>query len=227
VLADGMGGSASGREAAEIAARSSLDVIRRHEATTWSDTLTSALAAAHQAVVAVREARVGDYRGMGATAVIAVVEPGDVTPLLHVAHVGDSRAYLYRGTSLIRLTRDHSLVRRLVEEGLLTEEAAIGHPDCNVVLRAIGQFDPFEAEVQVPIPLDIGDLVVLTTDGLHGVVEDGEIQDRISAASSPLEVCANLIHAALAAQSQDNITVGCIKVATNGLSGRRSTRIEM
>ncbi len=231
VVADGMGGHAAGREAAEIAVRRSVDSIRERAPGPWEAVLRGAVASAHQGVLVAAHAPPAaagapDRTGMGATLVIAVVDLED-TPRLHVAHVGDSRAYLYRGTSLFRLTRDHSLVGRLIADGLLAEDEAFGHPDSNVIERAIGQSQPLVAEVQSAVALDAGDLVVLATDGLHGVVPDDEIQRLLAAAGSAQEACETLVTAAFKAASQDNVTVGCLRLlgAARG-PRRRPTRIE-
>ena len=164
---------------------------------------------------------------MGATAVMAVISGGAHGPLLHLAHAGDSRAYLYRGRSLIRLTADHSLVGQLVRDGLLCEEEAFGHPDSNVIQRAIGQSAPLEPEVQFPLPLDPGDLVLISSDGLHGALPDTEIATVAARSGSALEICQNLLDAALAARSQDNITIGCMRLPPGGGGERRITRIEI
>jgi serine/threonine protein phosphatase PrpC len=231
VVVDGMGGAAGGREAAEIVARRSLEVIRERAEAAWPEVLSRALIVAHDAVLAAgrERARVDEgeqQRGMGATAVLAIVEAAAPGPRLHVAHVGDSRAYLFRGTSLFRLTRDHSLVGRLVADGLLSEEEALGHPDANVVLRALGQLGPLDPELQGGIPLAGGDMVLLATDGLHGVVSDARIRRCLAGAASPLEACQRLLAAALAAHSQDNITIGCLRVAADPVR-RRPTRVEV
>jgi protein phosphatase len=161
---------------------------------------------------------------MGATAVLAVVDGLSRAPLLHVAHVGDSRAYLHRGRSLYRLTADHSLVAQMVRDGLLREEEAFGHPDSNVIQRAIGQENPLEPEIQQPVPLDPGDVVLVSSDGLHGALTDERIGEVLLESRTAEGICHDLLAAALAAGSQDNITIGCIRWAGNGAK-RRPTRI--
>jgi serine/threonine protein phosphatase PrpC len=230
VVADGMGGHAAGREAAEIAVRRSLDSIRDREPGPWDDVLRSAVAHAHEGVLAaVRDGqRNGDgsvRTGMGTTLVLAVVELAPA-PSLHVTHVGDSRAYLFRGTSLYRLTRDHSPVGRMVADGLLDEDEAFGHPDSNVIERAVGQSQPLTAELQAAVALEAGDLAVLTTDGLHGVVPDAEIRQVLIAARSASAACEQLVAAAFHAGSQDNVTVGCLRLIADR-PRRRPTRVEV
>lgn len=232
IVADGMGGHASGREAAEIVVRVALDALRKGSdegQPCWDTALRRAFAAAQEAVqTAARNPGTAPGRGaagMGATAVMAVIASGPRGPVLHLAHAGDSRAYLYRGRSLVRLTADHSLVGQMVRDGLMREEEAFGHPDSNVIQRAIGQSTPLEPEVQPQLPLDPGDLVLLSSDGLHGTLPDHEIAAVVGRAGSTLEICQNLLDAALAAHSPDNITIGCMRLAPSA-GGRRITRIE-
>jgi serine/threonine protein phosphatase PrpC len=230
IVADGMGGHAAGREAAEIVVRRALDGIRDREPGSWEEALRRAVAHAHDGVLAAaRELqRAGGPTirpAMGATVVAAVVETAPLLRL-HLAHVGDSRAYLFRGTSLFRLTRDHSLVGRMVADGLLGEDEAFGHPDSNVIERALGQSQPLVAEVQPPLELAAGDLVLLTTDGLHGPVPDVEIQRLLAAASTARDACDRLLAAAYRAGSQDNVTIGCLRLIAER-PRRRSTRVEV
>jgi protein phosphatase len=231
VVADGMGGHAAGREAAEIVVRLSFDGIRNRTQECWDKVLDQAVAQAHQGVLAAAcspqsSGESADRTGMGATAVLVVADL-TATPTLHVAHVGDSRAYLFRGTSLFRLTRDHSLVSRMIVDGLLGESEAFGHPDNNVIERAIGQSQPLTAEVQAAMPLAADDLVLVATDGLHGVVPDDDICAILAAATSTQAACENLVACALAAGSQDNVTVGCLKLLdSHRPSQRRPTRVE-
>lgn len=223
IVADGMGGHAAGREAAEIVVRSCLEAIRSHAGGDWRRVLEEAIRAAQAAVL--ETARGNSVRSMGATAALAVVDGFPEAPRLYVAHVGDSRVYLYRGRSLYRLTADHSLVAQMVRDGLLREEEAFGHPDSNVIQRAIGQEKPLEAEIQEPVPLDPGDVVLVCSDGLHGAVPDSRIGEVILQSRAAEEICQDLLAAALAAGSQDNITIGCIRFIAEGAQ-RRPTRVQ-
>jgi PPM family protein phosphatase len=214
ILSDGMGGHAAGREAAEIVVRECLTAVRgRSPGRCWGDTFRAAVDAAQQAVL---EATRNGHRGaaMGATAVLAVIDRTAGRPCLHVAHVGDSRVYLYRGRSLYRLTSDHSLVAQWVRDGLLDEEDAFIHPDRNVIQRAVGQEGPLEPELQEEIPLEDGDLVLVSSDGLHGALPDAQLAEEIGRAGTSAEaVCRALLDAALAAGSEDNVTIGCARLA--------------
>lgn len=232
IVADGMGGHAAGREAAEIVVRVALDTLRKEGdegRPCWDTALRRAFTAAQEAVqTAARNPDIASGKGaagMGATAVMAVIASGPSGPTLHLAHAGDSRAYLYRGRSLVRLTADHSLVGQMVRDGLMREEEAFGHPDSNVIQRAIGQSTPLVPELQPQLPLDPGDLILLSSDGLHGALPDHEIAAVVGRSGSTLEICQNLLDAALAAHSPDNITIGCMRPAPSA-GKRRITRIE-
>lgn len=145
----------------------------------------------------------------GGTTLTAVLVLGEQ---LTIAHVGDSRAYLLHADGTMEaLTRDHSLVKRLVELGQLsTEEAAI-HPQRNVLYRALGQGEPFEADVSsIPLPHDCH--LMLCSDGLWGVIPDDRISSLIRASSSPAAASQSLVDAANAAGGPDNITAVLVRL---------------
>ena len=227
IVADGMGGHAAGREAAEIVVRICLESLRQRSTESWEQTFREAISSAQQTVLEASSLGAGHEEGrsgMGATVALAVVDHLAGVPRLHVAHVGDSRVYLFRGRSLYRLTADHSLVAQMVRDGWLREDEAFGHPDSNVIQRAIGQKGPLEPEVQEPLALDPGDLVMLCSDGLHGVVPDEAIGEILAGSESAEQACEGLLSAAFEARSQDNITIGCARLAPNPTS-RRPTRV--
>jgi protein phosphatase len=140
--------------------------------------------------------------GMGSTVVCALVRGSKAL----VAHLGDSRAYLLRAGRLKQLTRDHTLVQALLQSGEITPEEAATHPARGRLTRAVGM-------VGEPLPLTRllelhpGDVVMLSTDGLTGMVSDGQILPILSE-PAPLEMqCRRLVDAANAAGGKDNITV--------------------
>lgn len=226
IVSDGMGGHVAGREAAEIVVRECLAALRRREPDdSWDDTFRHAIGVAHESV---RRAMRNGHGGaaMGATAVVALIDDSGDRPRLHVAHVGDSRVYLYRGRSLFRLTADHSLVAQMVRDGLLAEADAFGHPDSNVIHRAIGQEAPLEPEIGEPVALEHGDLVLVTSDGLHGAIAEPELAEEIGrAGATAAAVCEALVAAALEAGSEDNVTIGCARLA-GARRERRPTRVQ-
>jgi protein phosphatase len=124
-----------------------------------------------------------------------------------IAHVGDSRAYAFHLDKRIQvLTRDHSLVNRLVELGQLTSAEAVAHPQRNVLYKALGQGEPVDAEV-ISAPLPRSGFLMLCSDGLWGVIPDDQITDIIFSSQSPNQACQDLVTLANEAGGPDNISV--------------------
>lgn len=220
ILSDGMGGHQSGREAAEIVVRVCAESIRQCDGQPRSEVLTSAILKAHNQVRT--ESRGESGSQMGATVVLGSVNTEVSPPVLNLAHVGDSRAYLCRGNSIYRLTSDHSLVRQMVRDGYLTEEQAFRHPDSNILQRAIGQSAPLEPEIHEPLPLDFGDVLIFCSDGLHGVVPDRDILLTTRHSDSSEGICRQLLAAALDAGSEDNISIICARLREKGGKPRQT-----
>ena len=153
-----------------------------------------------------------ENRGMGTTLTTALL----VGPTLFIAHVGDSRAYMLRGGNLQQLTQDHSWVAEEVARGALTPEQAREHPRKNVITRAMG----IEPSVQVDtgvVQMEQGDIFLLSSDGLHGLVTDAEISQTL-AQEDPQAACKSLIKQANDLGGNDNITVVVARV--NHLDGQ-------
>lgn len=219
VVSDGMGGHERGREAAKIVVETCLATLDDADGDTPDRLLLRAVATAHREVQRASESF--ETNGMGATVVVALLEPADGAGLLHLAHVGDSRAYLYRGRSLYRLTADHSLVAQLVRDGHLDEAEAWRHPDRNVIQRAIGQRQSLEPEVRPPQALTPGDRVLLCSDGLHDALPEREIARILGLSPSPAEACRNLIATAFAQpEAEDDISVACLHLPEVRAKGR-------
>lgn len=140
-------------------------------------------------------------RGMGTTAVAVLV--GDETTTL--AHVGDSRAYLYRSADLTRLTRDHSWVEEQVQTGALSETAAREHPWRNIVTRALSGDGVIEVEL-TELDLRLGDRVILCSDGLSSVLCDVEISEIVSRHADLQTMCDDLVRVTNANGGPDNVT---------------------
>lgn len=207
IVADGMGGHIHGEMASGIATRAMASHVIRNLYTplfsiyphsperSMQEILQEGIQAAHRAIKS-------QAPGSGTT-LTAMLILGDH---LTIAHVGDSRAYIIPPDGRIEvLTRDHSLVKRLEELGQITAEEAAVHPQRNVLYRALGQGEPFEAEISsAPLP-SAGDLF-LCSDGLWGVLSENEMYKIISEAKSPAEASQKLVAAANAAGGPDNIT---------------------
>lgn len=162
-----------------------------------------------EAATAVHAAALG--RNLGTTITCVAVHDGELT----LAHVGDTRAYLLRGGVLTRLTSDHSLVAAMVASGVITAEEAKGHPDSNKVLRSLGSqrelppgyVDGLKAAFGAPgLRLEVGDWLVLCSDGVWGTVEDREIQVALSEALDAQNAARALVDRALQGGAPDNAT---------------------
>jgi protein phosphatase len=128
-----------------------------------------------------------------------------------VAHIGDSRAYLINSQGIRRLTIDHSLVERLIATNQISREEARLHPQRNVIYRTIGDKAGVDVEVSSH-SLEVGDHLLLCSDGLSGMVDDAAMQHAVLAAASPQAACDALIRAANDAGGEDNISVIIVKI---------------
>ena len=207
VVADGMGGYQKGDIASNLAARTAAGYIVRHvylpylteSHSSAQIPLTEAL---QNAVHLANDAVVQETPEGGTTLTMAVTMGRQA----YLAHVGDSRAYLYHRQTLQQITQDHSLVARLVELGQATAEEAQVHPQRNVLYRAIGQTDSLEVETYLqPVPAE--GFLLLCSDGLWGMVPDDEMTKILNSAESPQHAANALIDAANANGGDDNISV--------------------
>ena len=201
-VADGVGGHGHGDLAADLV----IDALARlPHAGSGRALLAEGFASAHAEVR--RRARAERLGPIGATAVAALIDGGRAT----VAWAGDSRGYRLRAGVLTRLTRDHSVVQELIDDGVLTEAEAEGHPQGHVVTRAVGageRADPSFADVD----LETGDWLLLCSDGLTRCVTESEIAAALAAAADPDTACRALIEAALAAGAPDNVSAVVVRI---------------
>lgn len=203
-ICDGMGGHAGGDTASTIAIRSLAHIeqdSRPHDVKTVSAMMETSIMAAHDAIVgkAKRERRLA---GMGTTVTAVTLVRG----YWILAHLGDSRAYLLRDNHLMRMTTDHSYVQHLIDTGHITPEEARNHPQRNVVMRVLGDFD-IDPHPDIALrTANPSDRWLLCSDGLCGVLEDSTIQDVMSTISNQEECAQKLVAMALRAGSTDNVT---------------------
>jgi serine/threonine protein phosphatase PrpC len=221
MVADGMGGHAAG----EVASRMAVEVIESfisdsHDADvnrTWpfpydttlsldSNRLKAAFRLANRRLGAAMEAD-DALRGMATTAVAILLAKGAPS----VAHVGDSRLYVWRDGHLHQITQDHSWVGEQVRAGMLSDADARRHPWRNVVTRAIAGGDDPEVEVQ-EIAIKTGDRLLLCSDGLSAVVAPDRLEEVVSKMASLEATCQSLIEAANAAGGPDNITCVMLQI---------------
>jgi serine/threonine protein phosphatase PrpC len=207
VLADGMGGHQAGEVASALAAR----ITARH--IVQQVYLTALSQQGHSADQPSLKEVLIEAVNLANAAVAAAVPGGGTTlictlmlgPQAYVANVGDSRAYLVSRESMEQITRDHSLVDRLVEMGQLTAAEATNHPQKNVLYRAVGQGGVLEVDTFVHgVPPD--HFLLLCSDGLWGMVNDEEMLRIVNEAPSPQAACDALVVAANGAGGSDNVS---------------------
>ena len=198
VVADGMGG----HEAGEVASSIAISTMEAHAPKSTSpEALEAAVLEANRAVLRGAEDGTGKP-GMGTTLTAAFVFEDELV----VAQVGDSRAYLLHNEALQRITRDHSLVADLIEQGRLTEAEARFHPQRSVITRALGS-DPNMHPDLYTLHVEEGDRVLLCSDGLSSMVPDETIESILLAHKSPAHACDALVEEAIASGGLDNVTV--------------------
>ncbi len=210
IVADGMGGHAAGEVASEIAVDTISNVYYQDDNDDVATSLLHAIKRAN-ALIHQRAAENMLRSGMGTTCVAAVLRGN----MAYIANVGDSRAYLVRGSQVKQISQDHSWVGEQVRAGLLTEEQARTHAQRNVITRSLGT----QPDVEIDIfsePLQEGDSMVLCTDGLSGLVSDEEIH-RIVDQSRPQESVYHLVERANENGGPDNITAIVILVQEVGV----------
>lgn len=201
VVCDGMGGANGGNVASNIA----VDIIANriceayageHPPRSPANLLASAMAAANIEIFDRAKAE-SQYEGMGTTVVAVIVRGKDA----YISHVGDSRLYLYRDSTLQQITRDHSVVQEMIESGQLTEEQARTHPRKHFITRALGVSAMEEGEYD-EIELEPNDKLLLCTDGLTNMVDNASLA-KLLANNANIDI---LLQSALDGGGTDNIT---------------------
>lgn len=199
-VSDGMGGHLAGDAASAL----SLQVLNEATLTFTAqppDALASAYKKANEAVLEAARQDVGK-EGMGATLVSALLYPDHFI----TANTGDSRLYLLEQGHLRQITHDHSYVQELVRMGIITEEQAMHHPKRNLITRCIGSDRDFEPDLFY-ICWQKGDLILLCSDGLSGVLPKETMEEILLEAIPPQKKCRKLVDLAYRKGSTDNITV--------------------
>lgn len=204
-VADGMGGHLGG----EIASATTVETITAAAETDPPHDTTRLAAMVREANSAVWEKAQGDgeLRGMGTTCTLVLLEGQE----LHIAHVGDSRAYLLRAGELSQVTEDHTLVNRMVREGRLKPEEADRHPQRSIITRALG----VDAEVEVDeltLGVEEGDRFLLCSDGLTSMIDFTTLRETLAGVPSPQAAVERLVELANEAGGEDNITVVLVDI---------------
>jgi PPM family protein phosphatase len=219
IVADGMGGHASGEVASQMAVETIVNFFRmttRDEEVTWpfkeernlrydENRLVTAIKFSNQRIyeAATHETRL---KGMGTTIVAAFFTKGGA----YLGHVGDSRGYRIRRGRMEQITDDHSLLNDYIKANKLTAEEIEHFPHKNVIVRALGMKDVVQVDVNRLDP-EVGDHYLLCSDGLSGMVDDETIRDLTLSAPDLETACQRLVDAANEAGGTDNITVAIVK----------------
>jgi protein phosphatase len=207
-----MGGHDAGEVASDIAVRTWCKVAREREAVgnLGLDDLEKMLAESFQAANnAIKDEAESKGTDMGTTLVGALVVDNKHG---FVANVGDSRCYLHRGQSLHQVSKDHSLVAKMVERGRISEDQARNHPHSNILLRTVGTERDVEVDV-FRVDLETGDRLIMCSDGLWGEVEDRDIENILNSYADPRLASRELIRAAHQGGGKDNVSVVIVTVA--------------
>jgi serine/threonine protein phosphatase PrpC len=208
-VADGMGGHLAG----DVASRTAVETITtRAEQDSPGDTgsLARLVREANHEIWKKAQSD-ASLHGMGTTCTLAMLDGS----ILHIAHVGDSRAYLFRDGDLSQLTEDHTLVGRMVREGRLRPEEAERHPQRSIITRALGVDADVNVDTQT-IELREGDRILLCSDGLSSMVDQVSIAQVLDDMADPQKASERLVQLANEAGGEDNITVVVIEVAEKG-----------
>lgn len=216
VVSDGMGGHAAGEVASSIAVET---VGERAPGTADDVLLGAAVEAANMAVIEAAEQGIGKP-GMGCTVTSVLIEKNKMA----VAHVGDSRAYVLRQGTLVRVTHDHSYVEELVDSGQITADEARTHPSRSIITRALGS-DPDMYADHFSLEVNDGDRVILCSDGLSSMISDAEIEALAVSSATPQQAADNLVAAALTAGGADNVTVVVVDVLNDGIADAARRRL--
>ena len=221
VVADGMGGHAAGEVASRLAVETLRELLAGDELDPDetrldrqvgdpADVLRERLRyAMNQASARIRREALANpaYAGMGTTVCVLLIEGEQA----HVAHVGDSRVYLFRDGRLSRLTRDHTVVQQEIDAGRLTPEMARKVSHRNYLTQSVGYHGPVEPDTTTR-QIDTGDVFVLCSDGVTDPLDDARITE-ICAESDPADLAERLVIEAIRGGGEDNITAVVVRVA--------------
>lgn len=209
IVADGMGGHQAGDTASQMAIETISEQLRELADDVSLETVEQAI------VRAIEHANEHIYRyasereqfhGMGTTVVVTVASCDSIV----IGHIGDSRAYLIDGESIVQLTEDHSLVNELVRSGQITKEEADHHPRRNVLMRALGTDPRVEVDIR-RYSWKSGDTILMCSDGLSALVENHKLFDIMQTDRDLDDKVNHLVELALEAGGDDNITVVLIE----------------
>jgi protein phosphatase len=202
-VADGMGGHAKGEEASKIALNTLTKTIipELFGNTSFTDLLENGIKNANQEILEYT-VKNPESSGMGTTTVCALVKGNNI----HLANVGDSRAYVISDDGIRRVTKDHSYVQSLIDEGQITEEEARDHPQKNVITKAVGIMESVEPDT-MKLTLDDDESLLLCCDGVIAHLTDEDIHKIICNENNPQNACQQIVDLANQRGGSDNISL--------------------
>lgn len=210
LIADGMGGHNAGEVASAMLVdhiKSEWDKVSITSQANWLTWITEQLNAANMAILSQARSTC-DQQGMGTTGVLMVIENNNC----HLGWVGDSRAYTLKKSNLVQETVDHTMLQELVNKGAISVETAKNSNTKNLLSQAIGVRKKISVDTAT-ITINSGDIIMLSTDGLHDYLTEQEVNHYLSQYSKDKDVCHDMVYRAIAQNSRDNLTVGLIRVS--------------
>jgi len=213
IVCDGMGGHAGGARASTVAVNSIVKFLSKEYYAVIHQALADALAFANRQILGVATVN-PELKGMGTTACVLLLRDDKAW----FAHIGDSRIYLYcnKQQQLHRLTKDHSVVQGLVDQSIISEAEAEHHPQKNQILKTLGVKNEIQPEVcSMPTLPAKGDVFLICSDGLSGMLNDDTLQNFLRQKISLQEKGENMLSSAIQAGGKDNITIQLIHVSNS------------
>jgi len=199
VIADGMGGHNAGEIASKLAVENTISYINSlSQLDDLEESIRKAVGDSNNKIYELSKSK-ADLNGMGTTLTACLIKGNDMV----IAHVGDSRCYIIKDKAISQVTKDHSLVQQLLDEGSITESEADNHPNRNIITRALGTNSTVDIDV---IKMDIKGIekIILCTDGLSNLVNEQELYDFVM---NKDDCCAELIELSKSRGTKDNISV--------------------
>ncbi|AZV56256.1 Stp1/IreP family PP2C-type Ser/Thr phosphatase [Clostridium sp. AWRP] len=200
VIADGMGGHNAGEVASRIAVETTISYMKSNETSNMEEDLLKAVSVANDKIYELSISN-SQFGGMGTTITVCLVKDKDMI----VANVGDSSCYVAKYDGITKVTKDHSLVQQLVDEGSITEEEAAIHPNKNIITRALGTNKSVKVDI-FKVNLEDVNRVIMCTDGLSNGVNMNEMYDIIMNNNNE-DACKQLIELSKLRGGKDNISV--------------------
>lgn len=201
VVADGMGGHNAGEVASKMTVETIIESIKNKDAKATKEDLINAINKANERVYQYSLSS-SNLSGMGTTVTACLIDDKKAW----IANVGDSSCYIIKNDNIYKITKDHSLVQELVDDGSITEKEALTHPNKNIITRAIGTYSEVETDIY-ELDLTEGiEHIILCTDGLTNEVSKEEIYNAVKEHKDYMSICENLINLAKQRSARDNIS---------------------